>query len=417
MQMKQFLHTKFGIAIILVFLALILGIGAVVVMNLQTEDFRSIQVFKAEGDVTLTRKDQVLAAYKGMRLANGDIIFQPEEGNSQLLLDDNKYVVLEPRTTIQLHAKGKEPDTKTTIHLTEGSIINQLRAPLSGNSTYEVTTPVGTMMVRGTTYRVTVIKNTDGSYSVMLEVFSGSVGVRLILPDQTVSEEVMIEAGRAAEIYGNQVVTEFVFANRNIEYDTLPSFVIEQLISWIKEGVLTMEEGRLEALEQLLLPKESVQIPSHSARPAPSVHPAPSARPAPLAPPALPAPEQQPETPDPQSQEPNQTLPNAPDPVPPPKPEPSPALVRDATPSPGSDAKPPSPPAPSPAYHMVTFQTGSDHEPGEAFSVQQVRDGNVAVVPLLSPSSCFTWYATGSTTPFTFDTPIHADLTLYNRLP
>lgn len=416
MRIKQFLHTKTGIASVVVFIALILGIGALAVMNLQPKGFRSIQVFKAEGAATLTRKEQVLSVHNGMQLTNGDMVSQPDEGNTQLLLDDDKYVVLEPCTTIQLLATGKEPDSNTTIHLTEGSITNQLRAPLSGNSTYEVTTPVGTMMVRGTTFRVTVIKNADGSYSSTLEVFSGTVGVRLLLPDKTMSEEVFIEAGKGAEIYGNQEVTVFVFTNEDIKYDTLPTYVIKQLVSWHKEGVLIMDKSTLETLEKLLLPKESPGSSRKTTVQTPEPSPIASEQP----PKAYELPPQAAEvpfkTPVPLPQTPAQTAPEQPASAP--APESSSAAEQDSVPSPGSGSKPrpnSTSPAPGPADYTVTFRTGSDQEPGEIFAVQNVRDGETAAAPLLSPSPNFTWYVTGSSTPFTFDTPIHSDLILYNQ--
>lgn len=434
--MKQFLHTKLGIVSIVGILAVILGIVAVVVMNLQTESYRDIRIFKVEGSATLKRAEQSIAAYKGMQLANQDTLSQAQDGFTQLVLDENKYVTLEPQTTIQLLASGKGPDSNTTIHLTEGAITNHLRAPLPTNSTFEVTTPVGVMAVIGTTYRVTVMKNPDGSHSATLEVFSGSVGVSLKNPDQTMSKAVTIEAGKAAEIYADQTVTEFVFVNRAIDYQKLPTLIIEQLVSWLEEGVLTMGDGALETLRERLLSSDAPALASSQASDLPasqapepvtsqtSEPPPQTSEPEPLAQPEvvapstpdpalLPEPDTTPppeETASPPSSKPPLKLPSKANPQVPPDSD----LDSDSDDTWPSSPNPSPPPEPTPTYYTVTFMTGSASLPGGNFARQQVAAGGTATKPLLSPSANFTWYAAGSNAEYAFHTPVNADLVLYN---
>ena len=119
-------------------------------------------------------------AYTGMNLESGDIIEVGEKSTMTLSLDSNKYLSLDPNTVLELIAEGTEEDSKTTVNLKSGGVLNEITEPLSDESSYSVNTPKATMAVRGTSFYVSVMAVDDGSYITDISVFHGKVEIQLI---------------------------------------------------------------------------------------------------------------------------------------------------------------------------------------------------------------------------------------------
>ena len=48
-----------------------------------------------------------------------------------LSLDSDKYLTLDPSTVLELIAEGTEQDSKTTVNLRSGGVLNEITEPLS----------------------------------------------------------------------------------------------------------------------------------------------------------------------------------------------------------------------------------------------------------------------------------------------
>lgn len=55
-----------------------------------------------------------------------------------LQLDEDKYIMLGEQGAIQVLASGNADDGRAEIHLETGTIVNDIRNPLSQNSAYEI---------------------------------------------------------------------------------------------------------------------------------------------------------------------------------------------------------------------------------------------------------------------------------------
>ncbi len=155
--------------------------AVVIVLSTMPEAFRLLKIFEMTGTSVVTRADAgTIDAYAGMNLESGDIIEVGEESTMTLSLDSNKYLSLDPSTVLELIAEGTETDSKTTVNLKSGGVLNEITEPLSAESSYSVNTPKATMAVRGTSFYVSVMVLDDGSYITDISVFHGKVEIQLI---------------------------------------------------------------------------------------------------------------------------------------------------------------------------------------------------------------------------------------------
>lgn len=143
------------------------------------ESYRVLKVFELNGSAAVTRESAgELEAYVGMNLESGDVV-TVNSGTMRLSLDNNKYILLEEGTVLELVADGTASDSKTTINLREGAILNEITESLSSNSLYEVNAPKSTMAVRGTSFYVSARQLEDGSYIIDVTTFHGKVSTQL----------------------------------------------------------------------------------------------------------------------------------------------------------------------------------------------------------------------------------------------
>lgn len=218
---------------------LCITMALIVVMGCSKEEaYRQVQVYKVNGTADVERQPVgVLDAYDNMMLQNQDIVNVSEDSNMQVKLDEDKYILLEPKTRIHLEATGTSEDSKTKIYLEEGAIVCNIENSLNENSTYEVITPNSTMAVRGTTFRVALEYDEAGDSYTVTAVFEGKVESFLIYPDGSVSEEsVSIEKGTQVQIKGTEEDSMYIVTNQEIPYEEFRKVTLEFLDVLIEKG-------------------------------------------------------------------------------------------------------------------------------------------------------------------------------------
>lgn len=250
------------------------GIVAGVLLTRQ-DSYRVLKVFELMGTASVTRESAGdIDAYVGMNLESGDVVSVDNNSNMRISLDSDKYVLLDAGTVLELVAAGNEKDSRTTLNLREGAILNEITSALSENSSYEVNAPKATMAVRGTSYSVTVTKDGD-RYIIELDTFHGKVAVRLISEDGTPGEEVMVGEGKSVLIitepnenthnspdidghsyfvirdpeaeggYRKVDISEAVFDS---EYDFLAASIKERVVSSNNSGLFQIKDAIIEKL-------------------------------------------------------------------------------------------------------------------------------------------------------------------------
>lgn len=359
---------KYGAAImgLLIVSALIISFGMK-----KEESYRDIKVMSIKGTATVERASVgSLDAYEDMKLESGDRLSVDSSSSLILSMDDNKYAMLEPGSSLTLEADGTRENSRTVIHLEAGAVMNYLSEKLSEKSSYEVTVPNSTMAVRGTVFRVAIVYDEDGDSYTTVQVFDGIVGCRLVFPDGTISEEeVQLAPGKEVLIHGDTEISEYVGdKGHDIDYTTLNREALEFLLFCIDDGsdlCLTREEVEelLRRLDQTEEPEESAEVkkPAKTEK-EPAVIETPE--------PVVPAVEETPSS--------------------------SGGSSETSEDSPGNDdnqkshhssKKKPSSSDEETKTYTVTFQTAS----GDVFCTQTVEDGKTASKPKLQPSASGSW--------------------------
>ena len=252
---------KYGIVMMaLLFLAVIAsGCG-----KKKVEAYRNIKVMSINGSATVERASVgTLDAYADMKLENGDRLSVDGSSSLTLSMDDDKYAMLEPGSSLTLEADGTKENSRTVIHLEAGAVMNYLSQKLNEGSSYEVTVPNSTMAVRGTVFRVAIAYDENGESYTTVQVFEGIVGCRLVFPDGTISEEeVQLAPGKEVLIHGDTSISEYVGdKGHDIDYTTLNREALEFLLFCIDDGAdlcIPREEVE-ELLRRLDQPEEETE--------------------------------------------------------------------------------------------------------------------------------------------------------------
>ena len=360
---------KYGAAImgLLIVSALIISFGMK-----KEESYRDIKVMSIKGTATVERASVgSLDAYEDMKLESGDRLSVDSSSSLILSMDDNKYAMLEPGSSLTLEADGTRENSRTVIHLEAGAVMNYLSEKLSEKSSYEVTVPNSTMAVRGTVFRVAIVYDEDGDSYTTVQVFEGIVGCRLIFPDGTISEEeVQLAPGKEVLIHGDTSISEYVGdKGHDIDYTTLNREALEFLLFCIDDGAdlcIPREEVE-ELLRRLDQPEEEPEEQEEAEEPEKEVKkPVVIETPEPV----VPAVEETPSSSGESSETSKDSLGND-----------------DNQKSHHSSKKKPSSSDKETKTYTVTFQTAS----GDVFCTQTVEDGKTASKPKLQPSASGSW--------------------------
>lgn len=209
------------------------------------ETYRVIQVYEIDGTAQVTREDiGLMDAYENMQLQSNDKAETGSDSYVQMKMDEDKYLLMEPDTSIQIEATGSETDSKTKIVLTKGAIVNRIEKKLNESSSYEVETPNSTMAVRGTQFRVAITgPDENGDVYTSVEVYDGSVEsvINQINPDGSVTQKkVTIEAGKKVTIRGTLKDAEYLGDKQDIVYDY--DNPVLDFIGYVEEEPESIEE-------------------------------------------------------------------------------------------------------------------------------------------------------------------------------
>ena len=206
MSLKAFiagLTLKMKIIFAVAAIAVVGGTAAVVGYNVTKEDaYRVLKVFEMTGDSTVYREGSGdLEAYVGMNLESGDVLSVGEESTLRVVLDNDKYILLDGGTVLELNAAGTAADSRTTVNLRQGTILNEITNPLSSNSSYEVNAPKATMAVRGTSFSVSVRDDGSGGYNINETTYHGLVNVSILDEEGNIIQSEDVGVDKAVDIH------------------------------------------------------------------------------------------------------------------------------------------------------------------------------------------------------------------------
>lgn len=204
----------------------------------KSEAYRSIMVYQVNGNATITRERVgEMEAYENLMLQSGDSVAVASQSSMRLKLDDDKYILAEQDTLMNIVADGNDADAKTYIDLQQGSVTSEIQNKLKDGASYEVNTPNSIMAVRGTIFRVEVEIDENQDPNTKLTVLQGTVSARAVLPDGTISsEEVLVDAGNELTVEGMPTSFEDLGTPTQIDYESLPTIITDYIEELAQSG-------------------------------------------------------------------------------------------------------------------------------------------------------------------------------------
>lgn len=237
---------KKGVVICAVLAAVVaVAVSCVVLLGGRDKAYRSIMVYQVNGSATITREGVGdMAAYENLMLHSGDSVAVATESSMRLKLDDDKYLLAEQDTRMDIVAEGDDENARTYIDLKQGSVTSEIQNKLGQNASYEVNTPNSIMAVRGTIFRVEVKPDENGDMETKLTVFQGTVSSRAILPDGTIlDEEVMVGAGEELIINKTSIASAQMNVVTEIDYEVLPE-IMQDYIEEIGNAAVAQQQAQ-----------------------------------------------------------------------------------------------------------------------------------------------------------------------------
>lgn len=230
--------------------------------------YRSVRVLEYQGQANVTRKGETFSVYDDLVIQGGDGMATGEDGQVDLRLDEDKYLVVESSSQVSFDLEGNTEKGAIRINLQEGAVFNSIENPLVEGDSYEIVTPDGVMAVRGTQFRVAVGASPDGNArETRVSVLEGTVHVQL---NNHAQDQTSLTAGQEAIIEGDWEQDDacyFQTAGETIDLDTVPEYLKEDV-----EKVLAQESE---------VNSETIPSPSPTASSAPTAQPVVTATPAP----------------------------------------------------------------------------------------------------------------------------------------
>lgn len=216
------------------------------------EGYRVIQVYEVNGEANIERENiGSMDAYENLNLISGDKVTTMLESYMRLKLDEDKYLLTEEDTIMELVATGDAKKSRTNINLLQGAVTIEVENKLEEDATFEVTTPNSVMAVRGTVFRVKTGVDESGNPITKVAIFEGAVGVKKMDADGNLTEETLVPESKEAVIY-MEGEEEILLILDEIDTSDLPVEVLEFLKEIVEEGrelSISLEEIE-EAIEE-----------------------------------------------------------------------------------------------------------------------------------------------------------------------
>lgn len=190
---------KIGIISAITAIVIIGVILLIVLLGGKEESYRYIKINNLEGNITITRNEEIIEARSQMNLRSNDDILVGDDSSMIIQLDNDKFIFLKENSHISLVSSEKD-SSLTRIILYEGTIITEVKEKLN-DDVFDVETPNSVMSIRGTIVSASVTDN-NNQKEVEFNLVEGEVSVVVIQPANDVNNvgQFPLSAGNGVKI-------------------------------------------------------------------------------------------------------------------------------------------------------------------------------------------------------------------------
>ncbi len=262
---RQFIKDR-ALAAVAAAIVIVLLLLVVIIFILASSDSseRTVTIEDITGSAFILKDDGQVAANRRMRLESGDVLITAAHSTVKLETDKDKYIYVEPETTIYVMYTENEKKGSVIVNISEGAVVCRLDSKLSKNEAFEVRTPNAVVSAAGTVYRTSFsyfdeyagyekVKLTD------VQCADGSVNIQLFDDfSSPVMELMALAEGKSARLMTCGDVVRYEYLNMDTDINTFGEDALKTLIRIAAEREIFYSLRELNDVYQKML-EESYQ--------------------------------------------------------------------------------------------------------------------------------------------------------------
>lgn len=236
MEKKSFLEENLK-PLVIGLLLIIITVTVLLIISISYggQSVRYLKIAEISGSASICRDGAVMHANKNMMIKSGDVISTDENAKIRLETDGNKFITVEPSSSLYVQYTPTTDRGEICVNLTKGSIINNISS-LSKNAVYTVKTPNTSVDVKGTVFRVSfdLKSNFMGHSDVMVtdvNDFEGTVGISLFdCNGDLVDKEMLLVEKKGARMITCSDVSQYIYLNQDFDIYDMSTNTLSELI-------------------------------------------------------------------------------------------------------------------------------------------------------------------------------------------
>ena len=275
--MKKLIHflTEHALALVIAAIAAVSVILIIIIFTLASSGSsdRKLSIKDISGSAFILRSDGQIPADKNTVLESGDVIITSSDGEVKLAADKDKYIYIEPDTTLYVNFTDVSEKGSVIVNISEGSAICRLDSKLPKNAAFEVRTPNAVISATGTVFRTdfSYLDTYGGHDAVKLtdvDCAEGTVDIQLYDDNASPADQLMLlAAGKSARLMTCSDTSRFEYLNSDTDLYSLSESTLRTYIRISADRLLAYPSADLNNAYQYVMGISSDEAPTQTILP------------------------------------------------------------------------------------------------------------------------------------------------------
>ena len=256
--------------------AMLFVIGAIAVVSLilviiiftlasSGDSRRKIVIDDIAGSAFILKTDGQIPADRNMKLGSGDVIITSSDGSVKLSVDKDKYIYIEPDTTVYINYTDSSERGSIVVNISQGAAVARLDSKLPKNTAFEVRTPNAVVSAAGTVFRTEfTYLDTYGGYDEVklteVQCADGEVNIQLYDNDAAPADQLMMLAEcKSARLMTCADISRYEYLNNPTDIFSLSEATLKNLIRIAAEREIGYTLSTLNAAYQQLISSSGLE--------------------------------------------------------------------------------------------------------------------------------------------------------------
>ncbi len=275
--MKRLIHflTEHALALVIAAIAAVSLILIIIIFTLASSGSsdRKLSIKDISGSAFILRSDGQIPADKNTVLESGDVIITSSDGEVKLAADKDKYIYIEPDTTLYVNFTDVSEKGSVIVNISEGSAICRLDSKLPKKAAFEVRTPNAVISATGTVFRTdfSYLDTYGGHDAVKLtdvDCAEGTVDIQLYDDNASPADQLMLlAAGKSARLMTCSDTSRFEYLNSDTDLYSLSESTLRTYIRISADRPLAYPSADLNNAYQYVMGISSDEAPTQTILP------------------------------------------------------------------------------------------------------------------------------------------------------